>query len=203
LGNPRHRCKCTPSQIERYRARISGPLLDRIDIHIEAPAVLYGVATKTFNQTVRRNAERFPIDFVFLLTQEEVANLKSQTTTSDLKAGPPLRSQVVTLKPVGRGRHRKYRPLAFTEHGAIMAATILRSPRAVAMSVYVVRAFVQIRREFQASTVLEARLERIERTLLTHDAALRDVFSKLKPLLLHPPEPARKEIGFHTHLKKA
>jgi hypothetical protein len=79
-----------------------------------------------------------------------------------------------------------------------MAATILNSQRAVGMSVYVVRAFVKMRRELLANATLEARLENIEKTLLTHDPALRDVYQKLKPLLLPPPEKPRRRIGFHT-----
>jgi hypothetical protein len=101
-------------------------------------ARLYGVSTKAFNQAVRRNRSRFPGDFLVELTNQEVAS---------------LRSQFVTLK-TGRGEHRKYRQLAFTEHGAIMAATILNSPRAEQMSVYVVRAFVKIRESLAAHTVL-------------------------------------------------
>ena len=100
-------------------------------------ARLYGVSTKAFNQAVRRNRGRFPADFLLELTNQEVAR---------------LRSQIVTLK-TGRGEHRKYQQLAFTEHGAIMAATILNSPRAEQMSVYVVRAFVKLRESLAAHTL--------------------------------------------------
>jgi hypothetical protein len=121
----------------------------------------------------------FPADFAFQLSKEEWSL---------------LRSQIVTLKG-RRGQHRKYLPWDFTEHGAIMAATILNSERAVAMSVYVVRAFVKIRRELD--TGLEVRLEKIEKTLLTHDTGLRELYQKLKPLLLPPPDkPTRRRIGF-------
>lgn len=150
-------------------------------------ALLYGVETRVFNQAIRRNRHRFPPDFAFPLTSEEWSL---------------LRSQIVTLKR-GRGQHRKYLPWVFTEHGAIMAATILNSQRAVAMSVYVVRAFVKMRRELLANATLEARLENIEKSLLTHDAALRDVYQKLKPLLLPPPEKPRRRIGFHTQEKNS
>ena len=145
-------------------------------------ALLYGVETRVFNQAIRRNRHRFPPDFAFPLTKEEWSL---------------LRSQIVTLKH-GRGQHRKYLPWVFTEHGAIMAASILNSERAVAMSVYVVRAFVKMRRELLANATLEARLENIEKSLLTHDAALRDVYQKLKPLLLPPPEMPKRRIGFHS-----
>ena len=146
-------------------------------------ALLYGVETRVFNQAIRRNRHRFPADFAFQLSKEEWSL---------------LRSQIVTLKG-RRGQHRKYLPWGFTEHGAIMAATILNSERAVAMSVYVVRAFVKIRRELLTDAGLEVRLEKIEKTLLTHDTGLRDLYQKLKPLLLPPPDkPTRRRIGFHA-----
>jgi len=144
-------------------------------------ASLYNVETRPFNQAIRRNSLRFPADFVFQLNAEEFERLMSQ---------------IVTSNP-GRGGRRKL-PWVFTEHGAIMAATVLNSSRAVAMSTYAVRAFVQMRRELQTSAVLEARLATIEKTLLTHDVALRDLYAKIKPLFLFPPEPPRKELGFHT-----
>jgi Cu/Ag efflux pump CusA len=105
----------------------------------------------------------------------------------------------VTLKKHGG---RRYRPLAFTEHGAIMAATILRSPHAVAMSVYVVRAFIRMRDELMTNAVILKRLEQIDRKLLEHDIVLRDVVEKLMPLLAEPPARSRKEMGFHTTLKR-
>jgi hypothetical protein len=143
-------------------------------------AAIYQVDTKRFNRAVRRNAERFPGDFAFQLTAEEFQNLRFQIGTSSSHGG------------------RRYRPWVFTEHGAIMAATILNSPRAVAMSVYVVRAFVRLRNELLANTALEKRLADIEKTLIDHDAALRDIYEKIRPLLLPPPDPPRRRIGFHT-----
>lgn len=143
-------------------------------------ALLYGVATKNFNKAVRRNAKRFPSDFAFQLAAKEFGDLRFQIGTSSSQGG------------------RRYRPWVFTEHGAIMAATILNSPRAVAMSVYVVRAFVKMRRELLADATLEARLQKIEKTLLTHDAALREVFAKLRPLLLPPPDKPKRRIGFQA-----
>jgi hypothetical protein len=104
-------------------------------------AALYGVTTKRFNEQVRRNTKRFPADFMFQLTADEISC---------------LRSQFATLK-LGRGAHRKYLPYAFTEHGAIMAATILNSPRAVEMSVFVVRAFVQLREMLASNKELARR----------------------------------------------
>ncbi len=160
-------------------------------------AQLYGVPTKAFNQAVRRNVDRFPPDFLSQLTHEELAHLKSQMVTSSAGSGASLRSQIVTLKPAGRGQHRKYATWAFTEHGAIMAATVLRSPQAVAMSVYVVRAFVRLREEALAHAVILKRLAQIDRRLLEHDVVLRDVVARLAPLLQAPPEPPKRRIGFH------
>lgn len=150
-------------------------------------AGLYGVTTKAFNQAIRRNAHRFPRDFAYKLTAEEWSALRSQT---------------VTLKARPRGQHRKYLPWVFTEHGAIMAATLLNSARAVAMSTHVVRAFVRLRRELLTTATLELRLTKIENELLAHDAALRNLYAKIKPLLLPPPETRAKEMGFHTLLAK-
>jgi ORF6N domain len=150
-------------------------------------ALLYGVATKRFNEQFRRNRHRFPPDFAFQVCRDEFDS---------------LRSQIATLKPAGRGQHRKYLPWVFTEHGALMAATILNSERAVAMSVYVVRAFIKMRRELFTDATLQARLEKIEKTLLTHDAALRDLYGKLRPLLLPPPEKPKERIGFHREPEK-
>jgi hypothetical protein len=144
-------------------------------------ATLFGVETRQLNQQIKRNAERFPKDFVFQLTAAEMVEVS--------------RSQIVILK---RGQHPKYRPYAFTEHGAIMAANVLNSPQAVAMSVYVVRAFIQQREVLAANGAILKRLAEIDKTLLLHDSALRDVYQRLKPLLQPPPEPPRKKIGFHS-----
>lgn len=160
-------------------------------------ARLYGVNTTAFNQAIRRNFNRFPPDFVFEISYEEHARLISQIVTSNAGTSDS-KSQTVVLK--GRGGRRKS-SLAFTEHGAIMAATVLRSPRAVAMSVYVVRAFVQMRDELLANATIFKRLAEIDKKLVTHDVILRDVYEKLRPLL-SPPPPVRKELGFHTILKK-
>ena len=143
-------------------------------------AALYGVQTRVLNKAVKRNAARFPADFLFHLTPAEFVNLKFQNGTSKSHGG------------------RRKLPWAFTEHGAIMAATILNSARAAAMSVYVVRAFVRMREELLGRANLEKRLAEIECTLVGHDAALRDLYQKLKPLLLPPPAKPRREIGFHT-----
>lgn len=155
-------------------------------------ADLYGVQTRVLNQQVRRNRERFPEDFSFELTRAEFTTLlDEQCITADGRAA--LRSQNVTLK---RGKHAKYLPLAFTEHGAIMAATILNSPQAVTMSVYVVRAFVQMREQIAANAAILKRLAEIDGKLLEHDDALAAIWTQLEPLLAPPAEEPKRRIGF-------
>jgi hypothetical protein len=164
-------------------------------------ADLYGVPTKVFNQAVKRNTDRFPEDFMFRLTAQEWSNLKSQIATSSLEVPQiegvlPNWSQFVTSSKRHRGA--AYRPTAFTEHGAIMAATVLNSPEAVAMSVYVFRAFIQMREHLVANSAILKRLAEIDKTLLEHDSALRTIWTKLQPLLAPPPEPPRRRIkGFN------
>ena len=152
-------------------------------------AALYGVSTKRFNQQVRRNRKRFPADFMFQLTYKETSS---------------LRSQIATLK-TGRGQHRKYLPYVFTEHGAIMAATILNSPRAIEMSVYVVRAFVQLREMLASNKELArrfAQLEtRLDKRLTTHDEAIAAILAAIRQLM-HPPVPKRRPIGFTADLAR-
>ena len=142
-------------------------------------ARLYGVETRVLNQAVKRNLERFPEDFVLELNREEILRI-SQT--------------VISLRKLRFSKQVR----AFTEHGALMAANILNSPRAVAMSVYVIRAFVKMREAVAANAVLLKRLAEIDKTLLVHDAALREILQQLRPLLAPPPQPPRPEIGFHV-----
>jgi len=150
-------------------------------------ASLYGVSTKRFNEQVRRNAPRFPADFMLQLTTEEWTS---------------LRSHFATLES-GRGRHRKYLPLAFTEHGAIMAATILNSPRATQVSVYVVRAFVRLREFVASHKELARRLEAHENKLATHDKAIAGLIDTIRQLMAAPEPASRRPIGFVSPDDKA
>jgi hypothetical protein len=162
-------------------------------------ARLYGVTTKRFNEAFKRNRQRFPEDFAFRLTPAEFANLRSQFATS--------RSQLIDFNnkngnwsqfATSSAYHRApvYSPWAFTEHGALMAANILRSAHAVQMSVFVIRAFVRLREQVAANTAIIKRLAEIDKTLLQHDTALRDIYQKLLPLLQPAPEPRKRRIGF-------
>lgn len=143
-------------------------------------AHLFGVSTKRFNEQVRRNNARFPDDFMFRLSAAEWAS---------------LRSQFATLKS-GRGGHRKYLPHAFTEHGAIMAATILNSPRATEVSVYVVRAFVRLREFLASHKDLARRLEAHEKRLASHDQAIAGLVDTIRNLMAPTESRKRRPIGF-------
>jgi hypothetical protein len=163
-------------------------------------ARIYGVSTKVFNQAVKRNRERFPTDFMFQLTKAEVKDLlfsRSQFVT--LKN----RSQIVT----GSQKHRdpKFVPYAFTEHGAVMAANILNSPSAVKMSVFVVRAFMQMRMALSEHKELVGELKALEKKLTdrldVHEVAIVDILQRMMELLDPPPAPPAPEkppIGFHV-----
>ena len=166
-------------------------------------AEAYGVETKRLNEQVKRNSDRFPEDFMIQMTREEWVNLKSQIVISSSepvegKSDRGNRSQIAT----GSQKHRDPRalPLAFTEHGAIMAASVLNSPKAVEMSVFVVRAFVQIREQLAANAEILKRLAEIDKTLLEHNDALQVIWEQLQPLLAPPDPPKKGRIGFDAHV---
>jgi phage regulator Rha-like protein len=141
-------------------------------------AELYGVSVKILNQQVKRNQARFPPDFIFRVTAKENEFLRSQTVTSKK----------------GRGG-RRYLPYAFTEHGAIMAATVLNSERAVQMSVFVVRAFVRLREMLATNQRLAGKISELERRLETHDSTIQELIEAIKELMA-PEDPPRGRIGF-------
>lgn len=143
-------------------------------------AKLYGVSTKSLNQAVKRNPKRFPPDFMFQLTMEEVKELNS----------PDLRSQNVTLKKP-QGKHIKYRPYAFTEHGILMLSSVLRSKRAVQVSIQIMRTFVRLR-EIIASSDVNKRLDELERTYDENFKVVLDAISEL----MKPSAAEQKPIGF-------
>jgi hypothetical protein len=157
-------------------------------------AVIYGVTAKRLNEQLKRNRPRFPADFAFQLTVQEFTSLKSQIATSS------LRSQFVTSR--SHGGKRKL-PWVFTEHGALMLASVLNSEIAVQASVRVVRAFVRLREMVAANAQLAAKLQELERRLDSHDEGIANLFAALKQLL-EPSEPTkRREIGFHVREKAA
>ncbi len=155
-------------------------------------AAIYGVTTKRLNEQAKRNAQRFPSDFSFRLTPGEA------------ETAARSRSQIATLK---RGQNIKFLPYAFTENGAVMAANILNSPQAVRMSVFVVRAFVQMRELLSGSKELAAELKKLEAKLSArldgHEVAIFEVLRRIMELLdpPHAPPVQEKSMGFHTLLK--
>ena len=148
-------------------------------------ARLYGVTTMALNQAVRRNPKRFPERFLLVIDRKELRALISQNVISK----------------IGRGGATKT-PLAFTEHGALMVAAVLNSDRAVAMSIFVIEAFIRMREEVAANSFILKRLAEIDRSLLVHDDALRDLYQKLLPLLEPAPEVEKRKIGFGTEAGK-
>jgi len=153
-------------------------------------AALYGIEARALNQAVKRNRSRFPADFMFQLTEQEQQSLRSHFATSKI--------------PSGRGG-RRYLPYAFTEHGAIMAATVLNSPRAVEISVYVVRAFVRLRAMLASNRELARRFDeleaRLEKRLTAHDEAIAAILSAIRELM-NPAPPERRSIGFTADLEE-
>ena len=143
-------------------------------------AVLYGVDVKVLNQAVKRNEERFPADFMFHLTRDETGS---------------LRSQIVTLK-IGRGRHRKYLPTAFTEEGVAMLSSVLRSRRAVRVNIEIMRTFVHLRRVLGANEEITRKLDALEEK---YDGQFRAVFRAIRELMT-PSQPRRRTIGFRAEV---
>ncbi|HEV2805176.1 MAG TPA: ORF6N domain-containing protein [Chthoniobacterales bacterium] len=142
-------------------------------------AAIYGVTPKRLNEQLRRNSKRFPSDFAFQLTRQEFTNLKSQIATSSSHGG------------------KRKLPWVFTEHGAIMLASVLNSDVAVEASVRVVRAFVRLREIVSANAELAAKFAQLERRLDSHDDAIAQLFEAIRQLLAPPPE-KKREIGFHV-----
>ena len=163
-----------PFHLEIYTIRGLAVVLDS-DL-----AAVYGVTTGNFNKSVQRNIQRFPPDFSFLLDEEEFRNLIFQIGTSKQHGG------------------RRKRPRVFTEHGALMAATVLRSKQAISMSQFVIRAFVTMREQVLANMEVLKRLAELEKKSFEHDTALWDLYQKLLPLLQPPPKRPKRRAGFDS-----
>ena len=145
-------------------------------------AELYGVPVKRLNEQIKRNARRFPSDFLFTVTRAEYKNLRSQNATSSFRHGG-----------------RRYLPHAFTEHGAIMAATVLNSKRAIEMSIFVVRAFVQMRQALIVNQHVVSKLSKLEARLDNHDDTIQDLVEAIRELIAPLPANDRR-IGFELPL---
>lgn len=178
----RSRSVCLPTTIESRIVRVRGAAV-LLDAHL---AELYGVATKVLLQAVRRNAARFPADFAFQLTDQEVA---------------ALRSQFVTSKRVGKGG-RRYRPYVFTEQGIAMLSSVLRSPTAVRVNIEIMRAFVRLRRAALVSQQLMRLVEDLSRRVDSHDEAIRALIAAIQDLVPVTGAPKSRPIGFTADLEE-
>lgn len=159
-------------------------------------AELYGVSTKRLNEQVRRNLDRFPLDFMFQLSEQEAVATRSQIVNAS-KDADPMRSQIATASR----RNVRYLPYAFTEHGVIMAASILNTPRAIEVSVFVVRVFVKLREMLTADKELARKLAELEQKIGKHDETIRSLVAAIRQLMT-PAEPKRNEIGFKAAARK-
>ena len=162
--------------IERVETRILSIRGHRVMVDTDL-AEVYGVPTKALNQAIKRNLDRFPEDFAFRLTVEEKTEL------------------VTNCDRFARLKHATAFPLVFTEHGAIMAASVLNSPRAIEASVYVVRAFVRMREAMSSDRELAKRLDVLEKKYASHDVRIRGIFDAIRSLM-QPPKTTRRRIGF-------
>jgi hypothetical protein len=168
-------------------------------------ATLYGVATKALNQAVKRNRERFPDDFMFQLTSEEVLILRSQTVTPSLQGSGSQEimknwSQIVTSSRKYRGT--KYRPYAFTEEGIAMLSSVLKSKRAVKVNIAIMRAFVKLRGMLETNRELARKFAELERRVGKHDEEIASILEAIRQLMASPETP-RREIGFHVREEPA
>jgi len=164
-----------PAHVQRAILLLRGHRV-MLDAHL---AALYGVSVKRLNEQVGRNRERFPEDFMFQLSADEAAS---------------LRSQIATLETGARGQHRKYLPYAFTEQGVAMLSSVLRSPRAVQVNIEIMRAFVRLRRMLQTNAELAKKLDALE---AKYDTQFKEVFQAIRQLM-SPPEKPRRKIGYET-----
>jgi len=149
-------------------------------------AELYGVAPKVLLQAVRRNRKRFPSDFMFQLTDQEVTNLRSQSVTSSLARGYG---------------GRRYRPWAFTEQGVAMLSSVLRSDTAVSVNIEIMRAFVRLRRAAIVSSQVLALVEDLSKRVGVHDAVISDIVESIRQLVNPPPSGRSRPIGFTADLE--
>lgn len=143
-------------------------------------AELYGVETRVLVQAVKRNLERFPADFMFQLEKQDLAVLRSQTVISSVHGG------------------RRTTPYAFTEQGVAMLSSVLSSPRAIAVNIEVMRAFVRLREVLASNKELAAKLTELERKLMTHDQAIAGILDAIRQLMAPPPAIKKRPIGFVT-----
>ncbi|HSS15416.1 MAG TPA: ORF6N domain-containing protein [Candidatus Dormibacteraeota bacterium] len=163
-------------------------------------AALYDVETRILNQAVRRNADRFPADFMFQLTSEEAEKLSQVVTPS--VAGHDVSNSSQIVMSSGKHRGKRYRPYAFTEQGVAMLSSVLNSQSAVKMNIAIMRAFVQLRRALEANRELARKFSELERRIDKHDSEIAAILEAIRQLMAPPAKPQR-EIGFHVREEAA
>jgi hypothetical protein len=163
-------------------------------------AALYDVETRILNQAVRRNADRFPADFMFQLTSEEAEKLSQVVTPS--VAGHDVSNSSQIVMSSGKHRGKRYRPYAFTEQGVAMLSSVLNSESAVKMNIAIMRAFVQLRRALEANRELARKFSELERRIDKHDSEIAAILEAIRQLMAPPAKP-RREIGFHVREEAA
>jgi ORF6N domain len=163
-------------------------------------AALYGVETRVINQAVRRNADRFPADFMFQLSSEETETLSQLVMPS--VAGHDVSNSSQIVMSSGKYRGKRYRPYAFTEQGVAMLSSVLNSESAVKMNIAIMRAFVQLRRALETNRELARKFSELERRIDKHDAEIDAILEAIRQLMA-PPEKPRREIGFHVREEAA
>lgn len=162
-------------------------------------AELYQVETKTLNQAVKRNIERFPMDFMFQLTKKEFESLRFQFGTLDTSnlmfqnRTPNLRSQIVTLS-LKHGQHRKYLPYVFTEHGVAMLSSVLKSERAIMVNIQIIRTFIKLKEFLATNKELRDKVENMEKK---YNSQFKEVFAVLKKFFIQKEKP-KTQVGFRT-----
>lgn len=154
-------------------------------------AELYGVPTGRLNEQVKRNIKRFPTDFMFQLTREEVESLRSQFAILKIANIPLLK----------RGKHIKYLPYAFAEQGVAMLSSILNSERAIQVNVAIMRAFVRLRQILATNKELANQLNELEQKIENHDSDIKVIFEAIRQLMTPPREPEKPPIGFNQPVK--
>ena len=163
-------------------------------------AALYDVETRILNQAVRRNADRFPADFMFQLTSEEAEKLSQVVTPS--VAGHDVSNSSQIVMSSGKHRGKRYRPYAFTEQGVAMLSSVLNSESAVKMNIAIMRAFVRLRRALEANRKLARKFSELERRIDKHDSEIAAILEAIRQLMAPPAKP-RREIGFHVREEAA
>ena len=163
-------------------------------------AALYDVETRILNQAVRRNADRFPADFMFQLTSEEAEKLSQVVTPS--VAGHDVSNSSQIVMSSGKYRGKRYRPYAFTEQGVAMLSSVLNSESAVKLNIAIMRAFVQLRRALETNRKLARKFSELERRIDKHDSEIAAILEAIRQLMAPPAKP-RREIGFHVREEAA